>query len=60
MRFSKFKDLTAAEKLRYLVGKLFFWVLMPLWVLLMLTWWKQNTAFIMRHINFIFCGVDEL
>jgi len=58
-RFRKFKDLNILEKIRYGIGKTFFWMLMPLWIILMITWWKQNSGFIMRHINIFFTGVDE-
>jgi len=55
----KFKELNILEKIRYVAGKCVLYITLPIWLLLSLVWWKENSAFILRHINMILCGVDE-
>lgn len=56
---TKFKDLTFLKKVRYVIGKTLMYALLPLWIILAVVWWKENSLFVMRHINMMFCGVDE-
>jgi hypothetical protein len=46
-------------KIRYIIGKIILRLLMPLWIVLSLVWWRDNSAFIMRHVNMLLTGVDE-
>jgi len=55
----KFKELSILEKIRYVAGKIILYITLPIWLLLSLVLWKENSAFILRHINMILCGVDE-
>lgn len=48
------------QKIRYIAGKVAFYILMPLWILLSLVWWKDDSLFILRHVYFMFTGRDEI
>jgi len=55
-----FKELNIIQKIRYVVGKIVLYVMFPIWFMLSVIWWKENSLFIIRHINMFLCGVDEL
>ena len=38
----------------FVIGFVLFWLLIPVWVLCALFWWKQDSAFILPHIQAIF------
>jgi len=46
--------------MRYYIGKAVFWFFFPIFALLGALWWRENTLFMLRHINMALTGKDDM
>lgn len=38
----------------FIIGFVFFWVLVPIWILCAILWWKEDTAFLLPNLQGLF------